>query len=124
MLISPYLTNLCKDHDLTSDDLMREVSDDHILAIYPHLKQWNLWWKWRQWAKSLGLTLKDIENIDYSIEQQSGQYKELRILHTFRKWKEGGVAATFQLLLEALLTTGCIQLADKVCGKYHGYHIS
>ena len=106
--LPPQLVELCKRFELSSDDIDKEVSDKHILKIYPQLKNW------RRVAAHLGLTQADVQ----AIEGRAKSDEELMRLYMLQEWKtkkrlDG--TATYQVLLEILIECGCSESAIQVC---------
>ena len=102
------LEELCKRYELGDDDIDKEVSDKHILKIYPQLE------KWKRVAAHLGLAQEDVE----AIESRARPDEELMRLYMFQEWKKRNKidkTATYQVLLEALLECSCSNSAVKVC---------
>ena len=102
------LMELCKRHRLSNDDINKEVSDEHILAVYPRLE------KWKQVAAHLGLTQEDVT----VIEGRARTDEELMRMYMLLEWKNRNQingAATYQVLLEALLKCRCSNSAVEVC---------
>ena len=99
---------LCKRFELSDDDINKEVSDDHILEIYPQLE------KWKRVAAHLGLTQADVQ----AIEGRARPDEELMRLYMLQEWKakkkfDGTV--TYQVLLKALIKCNCAESATQVC---------
>ena len=107
---------LCSRFNLSDDDIKKEVSDDHILQIYPQLE------KWKRVAAHLGLTRADIG----AIESEARPDEELMRLYMLQKWKEKKTldgTASYQVLLEALISCTCSKSAVQV-GEMLSVHIS
>ena len=107
---------LCSRFKLSDDDIKKEVSDDHILKIYPQLE------KWKRVAAHLGLTQADVE----AIESKARPDEELMRLYMLQKWKEKKTldgTASYQVLLEALISCTCSKSAVQV-GEVLSVHIS
>ena len=99
------LSNRCK---LSSDDIDKEVSAEHILEIYPQMEKWELV------AHHLGLSGPDIEAIQHKAKHDI----RLMRLYTLQEWKSKGIlngTATYRVLLEALLRSGSSDSAVQVC---------
>ena len=103
---SPQLVDLCKQSGLTSDDIDKEVSNEHILEFYPLLKRWKLV------AAHLGFMQEDIR-YNYDTEEE---LKKLYMLQDWKKMKSHGIA-TYKVLLEALIKCKCSEAAEQVCRK-------
>ena len=103
---SPQLVDLCKQSGLTSDDIDKEVSDEHILEFYPLLKRWKLV------AAHLGLMQEDIRYFHITEEE----LKRLYMLQDWKRIKRHGIA-TYKVLLEALIKCKCSESAEQVCRK-------
>ena len=85
----------------------REVSDDHILKIYPQLE------KWRRVAAHLGLTRADIG----AIESEARPDEQLMRLYMLQEWKRKTKlqkTATYQVLLKALIDCECSESVVQV----------
>ena len=52
------LVEVCNNHKLCNDNIHKEVSEIHILKIYPQLQKWKLV------AAHLGLTQADVQAIE------------------------------------------------------------
>ena len=95
-------------HRLTSNDINKEVSDEHILEIYAQMVSPVLV------ANHLGLSHADIESIEFRARDSM----EMMRLYTLQKWKDKGTldeTATYRVLLEALLNSGNEETALEVC---------
>ena len=105
---SSQLRELCKSFELSNDDIEKQVSDEHILEIYPQLENW------KRAAAHLGLTQAHVQ----AIESGARPDEELMRLYMLQEWKKGNKineTATYQVLLKALLDCSCINSAVKVC---------
>ena len=105
---SSQLVELCKRYKLSDEDIDKEVSDDHILEIYPQLENW------KRVAAHLGLTQADVQ----AIEGRARPDEELMRLYMLQEWKakkrlDG--TATYQVLLNALIKCNCSTTALQVC---------
>ena len=90
------------------DDINKEVSDEHILEIYPRLE------RWKQVAAHLGLKQEDVT----AIERRAGTNEVLMRMYMLLEWKNRNKingTATYQVLLEALLKCNCSNSAVEVC---------
>ena len=99
---------LCKRFELSDEDIDKEVSDEHILEIYPQLE------KWKQVAAHLGLTQADVQ----AIEGRARPDEELMRLYMLQEWKAKKIldgTATYQVLLKALIKCNCSESALQVC---------
>ena len=99
---------LCKKFKLSDEDIDKEVSDDHILEIYPQLE------KWKRVAAHLGLTQADVQ----AIESGARPDEELMRLYTLQEWKRKkrlDGTATYQVLLQVLTKCKCSESALQVC---------
>ena len=99
---------LYRKYKLDNDHTNKEVSDDHILEIYPQLE------KWKRVAAHLGLTQADVQ----AIEREGWPDEELMRLYMLRKWKTRKRlhgTATYQVLLKALTKCNCSESAIHVC---------
>ena len=99
---------LCKRFELSNEDIDKEVSDEHILEIYPQLE------KWKRVAAHLGLTQADVQ----AIEGRARPDEELMRLYMLQEWKakkkfDGTV--TYHILLKALIKCNCTESATQVC---------
>ena len=102
------LVELCKRHNLSNEDIDKEVSDEHILKIYPQLE------KWKRVAAHLGLTQADV----HSIEGRARPDEELMRLYMLQDWKTKkrlAGTATYRVLLKALIECNCSESAIQVC---------
>ena len=107
---------LCSRFKLSDDDIKKEVSDDHILEVYHQLE------KWKQVAAHLGLTRADVE----AIESSARPNEELMRLYMLQEWKRKfklDGTASYQKLLEALISCCCSESAVQVC-EMLSVHIS
>ena len=107
---------LCKRFELSDEDIDKEVSDDHILKIYPQLE------KWKRVAAHLGLTQADVQ----AIESGAKPDEELMRLYMLQEWKKKkrlDGKATYQVLLEALIECSCSESAIQVCKLLRTYSI-
>ena len=107
---SSLLVELCKRYQLSSEDIDKEVSDKHILDIYPLLE------KWKRVAAHLGLTQADVQ----AMESHARSDEELMRLYTLQEWKRKKTLdgqATYQVLLNALINSSCSVSAVQVCGE-------
>ena len=105
---SSQLVELCKRFELSDDDIKKVVSDDHILEIYSHLE------KWRLVAAHLGLTQADVQ----AIEVRGMADEELMRLYMLQEWKRKKMldgTASYQNLLEVLISCDCSWSAVQVC---------
>ena len=106
---SPELEALCKKYKLSSNDINKEVTNEHILKIYVHMGNPALV------ASHLSLTQPEIDAIKY----EAGTDLNLLKLQTLQKWKSNGIlsgTATYCDLLEALLSSRCSNSAAvEVC---------
>ena len=96
---------LCKKYEIGDDNTNKEVSDDHILEIYPQLV------KWRLVAAHLGV---DVE----TIEARARGDEELMRLYTLQEWKRKkrlDGTTTYQVLLKVLIKCNCSASAIQVC---------
>ena len=99
---------ICRRFELNNDDIDKEVSDEHILEIYPQLE------KWKRVAAHLGLTQADVQ----AIEGRARPDEELMRLYMLQEWKakkqfDGTV--TYHILLKALIKCNCSESATQVC---------
>ena len=109
-ILSSQLSDLCKQFGLTSDDIDKEVSDEHILECDFQLEEWELV------AAYLGLTRADIQAIEHPDEPDE---EEMR-LYILQKWKtkKSHGAAAYHVLLKALIKCECKESAEQLCSKY------
>ena len=104
---SSELVQLCERYELSNDNIDKEVSDEHILEIYPQLE------KWRLVAIHLDLIQRDVWQ---SIESRAKGNEELMRLYMLQEWKRmNNGAATYQVLLEVLTRCKCSKSAIQVC---------
>ena len=104
---SSQLKQLLEQHNLTIEDISKEVSDDHINEIYSQMENWE------QVANHLSLTRPDIR----AIESRAGRYDVEKRMYTLQDWKNKNKVnkeATYQVLLEALLKSSSNNSAIKV----------
>ena len=69
---------------------------------------------WKLVAKHLGLSRADIQ----AIQHKSMQDEQLMRLYTLEEWKNKNLiygTATYRVLLEASLRSGCAETATQVC---------
>ena len=102
---SSQLVELCKRFELSNEDIGKEVSDDHILEIYPELV------KWRLVAAHLKVDVQ-------TVETQAKGDEELMRLYTLQEWKKKKMldgTATYQVLLNVLVKCKCSESAIQVC---------
>ena len=107
---SSQLVELCKRFRLSNEDIDKEVSDKHILKIYPQLE------KWKRVAAHLGLTQADVQ----AIESNARPDEELMRLYMLQKWKmkkKLNGTDTYQILLKALIECKCSESALQLCGE-------
>ena len=120
---SVQLDDICKQFDLSTDDIDKEVTDEDILKIYPQLE------KWKKVGAHLGLTYVDIIDIEQRAKpiqetaHLDGTYyakpdEELMRLYMLQEWKgKGDETATYRVLLKALLKCNCTGSAIQVSCK-------
>ena len=102
---SSQLVELCKRFKLSNDNIEKEISDDHILEIYPQLV------KWRLVAAHMKVDVETIEN------RAKGD-EELMRLYTLQEWKRKkrlDGKATYQVLLHVLIKCKCSESAIQMC---------
>ena len=105
---SPQLVELCERFDFSNTSIEKEVSDKHILKIYPQLE------KWKRVAAHLDLTQADVQ----AIEGGARPDEVLMRLYMLQEWKRKkrlDGTATYQVLLEALIECDCSESAIQVC---------
>ena len=108
---SPQLVILCKRFEFISDDIDKEVNEEHIWLISRELENWKLV------AAHLGFTHRDISNIEFTTYLKFNV--DLMREKMMKEWKmQNNGMATYRLLLEALLKADCFNSALHVCGKY------
>ena len=100
---------LCKRFELSNDDINKEVSDEHILEIYPQLENWRLV------AVHLGLTQADVQAIEGRATLGGETLMRVYMLQEWKKKKRLDGTATYQVLLEALIKCNCSTSALQVC---------
>ena len=105
---SSQLVELCKRFQLSNDNIDKEVSDRHILKIYPQLKNW------RRVAAHLGLTQADVQAIE-GVARPDEELMRLYMLQEWKRKKRLDRTVTYQVLLEALIECGCSESAIQVC---------
>ena len=106
---SSQLVELCKRFELSNDDINKEVSDDHILEIYPQLENWRLV------AVHLGLTQADVQAIVSQATLGGETLMRVYMLQEWKKKKRLDGTATYQVLLKALIKCNCSESALQVC---------
>ena len=109
---SSHLVNLCKWFGLTSDDIDKKVSDEHILEFYTLLEKWKLV------AIYLGLTREDITAVErVANSNKERRSYELMNLCMLRGWKKKKGHAPYRALLRGLIRFKCPAATEEVCGK-------
>ena len=99
---------VCKRRTLNGDGCInKEVSDDHILKIYPQLENW------KRVAFHLGLTQADIQAIE-SAARADEQLMRLNMLQEWKRNKMLDEKATYQVLLKALIDCKCSESVRQV----------
>ena len=106
---SSQLVELCKKFKLSDEDIDKEVSDDHILEIYPQLENWRLV------AIHLGLTQADVQAIVSQATLGGETLMRVYMLQEWKKKKRLDGTATYQVLLKALIKCNCSESALQVC---------
>ena len=102
------MVELCTKFQLSNDNIDKEVSDEHILEIYPQLG------KWKRVAAHLGLTQADV----IAVESMARPDQELMRLYMLQEWKRKKRlvgTATYQVLLKVLIKCDCSESAIEVC---------
>ena len=102
------LEGFCTHHGLTTNDINKEVSDEHILEIYAQMVNPTLV------ANHLCLSQADIASIKFRARDSM----KLMSLYVLQDWKEKGIldeTATYGALLEALLNSGSSKTALEIC---------
>ena len=105
-----HIKDLLKDcYDLTENDLNKEVSDNHILNIYPYLGKWKL----------LGFARKHVQTIELEDKAKKENISMPQRLYMLMKLKRNKrYTLTYQVLLKALLSAGSKLLVKHVCSKF------
>ena len=103
--------DLCKQFKLTSDDIDKEVNDEHILKFYPLLENW------KRLAVHLGLDQAKFRAIQYAAWPDE-ELMKLSILQEWKGEKKLEYKAKYQILLEALIKCNCLDSAVQVCGEW------
>ena len=104
---SPFDT-LCARFGLEIGIINNEVTDEHILQIYPQLENW------KRLALHLGFTHPNVK----AIENEAQLDEKLGRVYLLQKWKEKGKingTATYQVLIKAMLDAECLDSAEKLC---------
>ena len=101
---SSELETLCESHKLSSRDLNKEVDKDHILKICAKMGNPTLV------ANHLGLTQDEIDAIQHKAGTDLNEIK-LQILQKWQSKRNLTGTATYCVLLEALLSSGCSETA-------------
>ena len=100
----PTLEDLVRKVRISLDVLEQKCSDEHLKSI-------SLYLDWRSVAPHLGLSERDIEDIE--IENRRESERRLKVL---QKWKRMfGYTATFRKLVEAILVVRNTEDAEYVC---------
>ena len=106
------LEELVKEVGVPPEKLNDSISDDHLRAIAIFLTAW------RKVAAYLELSETDLEDIEQ--EEKDEHMKKLKAL---QKWKgKFGFKATYQKLVEVLLSLAMADVAEKVCRLLQGMH--
>ena len=106
------LEELVKEVGVPPEKLNDSISDDHLRAIAIFLTTW------RKVAAYLELSETDLEDIEQ--EEKDEHMKKLKAL---QKWKgKFGFKATYQKLVEVLLSLAMADVAEKVCRLLQGMH--
>ena len=103
------LVELCKRFELCSDKIEREVSNEHLLEIYPQLANW------KQVAAHLGLTQADVQAIESGARPDEKLNMRLCILQEWKSKKMLDGTATYRVLLNAFIKCNCSASAIRVC---------
>ena len=101
---------MCTKFELSDDDVDEEVTDEHILEIYPKILDWRLL------AAHLGLTRPEVREI----ETEARQNEKLLRLYVLQEWKRKGALPetnTYGALIEAMIKADCPDLAQEICTK-------
>ena len=105
---SSHLVELGKRFQFSNEDINKEVSDEHILKIYPQLE------KWERVAAYFGFRLADTQ----AIESQARSNEKLMRLYMLGRWKRMKIGkTTYQVLLKALMKCNCSESAVQLCGE-------
>ena len=112
----PAIDALLQKYGLTNDDVDQECSNEHILEISKNLVKWKLL------SLHLRLNQADIE----TVENNAAHDIELMRLQALMKWKSVSVtrnfAATYRVLLKALLKCECSEKAQQLCELLKSNH--
>lgn len=102
----PQISDLIKHFKITEEQLEKECSDEHLATLAQSKK-----FVGKDWVKQLGLSDKQIENIDGKSLDQAGKFPDaLNEWHTLN-----GFMATYGTLVETFLKGGNAVLAGEVC---------
>ena len=105
----PTLEDLVKEVCISPDLLDQKCSHEHLKSISLFLDSW------RRVAPHLGLSKRDIEDIEADERTESE-----RRLEVLRKWKmKYGYKATFRNFVVVLLVVGNADNAEQVCRLLH-----
>ena len=100
----PTLEGLVKEVRISLHLLDLKCTDEHLVSI-------SLFLDWRSVALHLGLSERNIEDIE--VDKRTESERRLKVLQT---WKEQyGYMATFKSLINVLLAVGKADDAERVC---------
>ena len=106
------LDELLKETEICPKRLNECISDEHLREIAIFLTSW------RRVAVYLELSNNDLDDVER--EWKDEQDKRLKAL---QKWKgKFGFKATYQKLVEVLLSLAMADVAEKVCRLLQGMH--
>ena len=104
--------DFCNQFELTSNDIDKEVSDEHIFEFYGLIK------KWKVVAAHLYLTVEEIDVICNDAPKWSHEMLiPFYILGEWKGKKRLDKAATYRVLLETLIRCKCSESAMQICSK-------
>lgn len=113
------ISDLTKHFKITEEQLEDECSDQHLRTLSQ-----SKWFIWRHWAKQLGLSDTQIEDIKSMPLEETGKAQKALSL-----WQDiNAFLATYENLVEIFLGGGNAKLAGEVCellkstGKKIGKH--
>ena len=104
------LDELLKETGIHLEKLDESISDDHLREIAIFLTSW------RTVATYLGLSVNNLDAIE-----QEGKDEQDKRLKALQIWKSKfAFKATYRKLVEALLSVGMADVAEKVCRLLKG----
>ena len=105
----PKIPALIKHYKITEEQLEEECSDEHLETLSKKFV-------WKDWADQLGLSDKQIQDIDGMSLDESGKAQK-----ALSKWQDiNAFLATYENLVETFLGGGNAKLAGEVCKLLKG----